>query len=102
MDDSAKAKKAELKVEETRRILVESDDTTVVEKAITLKKKPAEMISNKPFDDGLYFTFEKSKPKHISFECKTDNADVEACDLRLFLTNKETSDYTKDVPPVMT
>lgn len=58
---------------------------------------------NKPFDDGLYFTFEKSKPKQISFECKTDTAEeAEACDIRLFLTNKEKSDFSDAKPPVMT
>lgn len=40
---------------------------------------------DKPFDDGLIFTFNKSKPEMLSFECKvSEDKDAEGCDLRLF------------------
>ena len=59
-------------------------------KFITLtKKKITENVQVRPFDDGLYYLFDKLiKPKHISFYCKTDNEAVESCDFRLFHVNK--------------
>lgn len=58
-------------------------------KFITLKKtKDMDNVQIRPFDDGLYFKFDKLiKPKHISFYCKTDNADVESCNFRVFEVN---------------
>ena len=71
-------------------------------KYITLKKRTSEDLEAaglpdilqdrnvRPFDDGLYFEFnEIIKPKQIHFECRTDNQDVESCDFRLFMMDKE-------------
>ena len=96
MESSKKAKDEDNKknADEERRLLATDK---VIGKAITLTKKSEDVIINKPFDDGLYFQFKKSKPKHISFECKTSNAETsEACDVRLFLTDSKKSKYAKD------
>jgi len=56
-----------------------------------LEEGEEEDVQIKPFDDGLYFRFEKLiKPKHISFYCKTDQVEShESCDFRLFQINKD-------------
>ena len=66
-------------------------DPTKTGKFITLKKlKHDGDVQTRPFDDGLYYLFDKLiKPKHISFYCKTDDKDQESCDFRLFHVNKE-------------
>lgn len=45
------------------------------------------------FDDGLMLKFDKAQPKHITFQCKTDNEDKESCNVRLF---RLANDLTKD------
>ena len=88
-------------VDSRRRILQNEQSTTENPEArkgkfITLTKLELEEgeeddVQIKPFDDGLFFRFEKLiKPKHISFYCKTDQVKMhEACDFRLFQLNKE-------------
>jgi len=65
-------------------------------KFITLKKLKNKDESNKikPYDDGLYFKFDKIiKPKHVSFYCKTDDKSNESCDFRLFQVNTEKTQW---------
>ena len=47
------------------------------------------------FDDGLLFRLPDSKPKHVQFFCKSDDALTESCDLRLFQLLKESKSVTE-------
>ena len=40
------------------------------------------------FDDGVLIRFNETQPQHLSFWCKTDNENLESCDVRLFKRNE--------------
>ena len=56
------------------------------------------------FDDGLLINFKLSKPKHLSFYCRTSTPDKDACNLKLFKINEKsvtrTTDEKKWKPPI--
>lgn len=62
------------------------------QKTVSLKKKDNEPTEKSQyFDDGIMFSFEKQKPEHVSFYCKTDKQDKESCNFRLFRQGTEES-----------
>ena len=72
-----------------------SEDTTLSDgsqaTAVSLAKKyEADLYG---FDDGLLMTFPQSKPKHLSFYCKSSEAEEESCDLKLFRINRNDDSF---------
>jgi len=80
----------------------EENDSNVV---ILTKKNIKANADTKPpilqqglqtFDDGLIYSFENQRPKHVTFSCKTDNEDDESCDFKMFNINKTGSTYVNE------
>jgi hypothetical protein len=65
--------------------------------SISLNKKKMEDDSNQLPDDGLYIPINKEKKKfqHVSFYCRTENKDLETCDIKLFNLDIKSSKYNK-------
>ena len=66
-------------------------------KAVALEMKKKKDENYFEFDDGLLIQFPKSKPQHVSYYCRSDNAkNSETCDVRLFYMDNKASKYADE------